>query len=263
MSSDTVDPKGTRAAGRLTKALRRIQRSQKLVAEMLGVTPQYLSAVKRGKRDLSDQLAMRFQETFGIAADWLLTGKEGMIADVAKAARHIDLGPPDIAHRGSHGRPGAFELVDMLLRPGRTSRRTLLTAVPVLQSPPDARPEASPHFTGTYTNVPNSYVGEFYCLVAGGRYEPTFHPGELLLVQNSQDPPLEPEDVDGRVCVARTDEDAPWELLGLRAVAQGGEVQVEAVPVTRPGAEKITVPWGQLRIAGVVVMAFRTVFQMP
>lgn len=43
----------------------------------------------------------------------------------------------------------------------------------------------------------------------------------------------------------------------------GREVQVEALPVTRQGGERMTVPWEQLTIAGVVAMAFRTVFQIP
>jgi transcriptional regulator with XRE-family HTH domain len=234
------------------------------VAKRLGITAPYLCSVKRGKRPLSPRLASRFEEVFGIGADWLLTAEGDMIVDVAKACRHMDLGPPDIAFSGSYGRPGAFEVVrNMLLWPGRTSRRASSTAVPVLEAPPDGRPEASKHFRGAYARLPDPYVGELYCLPADGGYEPVFRSGEFVLVQNIGDPQLEPEDVDGRVCVARTNEDGPWELLGLRVVGQRGDVQVEGTPVTRRGAERTTVRWEQLRIAGVVVMAFRTVFEMP
>ena len=154
-------------------------------------------------------------------------------------------------------------MVEMLLRPEEVARRASSTAVPVLEGPPDGRPEASPRFTGAYAKVPDPCVGEFYCLVADGRYEPVFRSGEFLLVRSTRGRPLEPEDIDGRVCVARTDEDAPWELMGLRVVAQGGEVQVEALPVIRRGAEEMTVPWEQLKIAAVAVMAFRARFPVP
>jgi ABC-type proline/glycine betaine transport system ATPase subunit len=56
---------------------------------------------------------------------------------------------------------------------------------------------------------------------------------------------------------------APGGLTGCFGKGPRGEAQVEALQVTRRGAERRTVPWAELEIAGVVVMAFRTVFQIP
>ena len=54
--------------------------SQTDVANMLGTTPQYISALFSGRKNVGKKQAVKFEELFGLSALWLLTGKGDMLS---------------------------------------------------------------------------------------------------------------------------------------------------------------------------------------
>lgn len=54
--------------------------SQTDVAKMLGTTPQYISALFSGRKNVGKKQAVKFEELFGLSASWLLTGKGNMLS---------------------------------------------------------------------------------------------------------------------------------------------------------------------------------------
>ena len=53
--------------------------SQTDVANMLGTSPQYISAIFSGRKNVGKKQAVKFEELFGLSASWLLTGKGDML----------------------------------------------------------------------------------------------------------------------------------------------------------------------------------------
>ena len=68
--------------------------TQLQLAQALGVTPQHISVIEKGKRSPSlDSLAKLAQE-LGVTTDYLITGKESVVSDiisVIKADKNLDL----------------------------------------------------------------------------------------------------------------------------------------------------------------------------
>ena len=54
--------------------------SQTDVANMLGTSPQYISAIFSGRKNVGKKQAVKFEELFGLSALWLLTGKGDMLS---------------------------------------------------------------------------------------------------------------------------------------------------------------------------------------
>lgn len=54
--------------------------SQTDVANMLGTSPQYISAIFSGRKNVGKKQAVKFEELFGLSASWLLTGKGNMLS---------------------------------------------------------------------------------------------------------------------------------------------------------------------------------------
>ncbi len=61
---------------RLTEALRQIPLTQRQIAERLRLSEGHLSAIKNGRRPLTEKVARDFEEQFGVRARWLLEGEE-------------------------------------------------------------------------------------------------------------------------------------------------------------------------------------------
>lgn len=64
---------------RLAEAMCGLPYAQKEIAETLGFAESHLSAVKNGRRPLTEKAAKLFELTYGIRAEWLLTGEEPML----------------------------------------------------------------------------------------------------------------------------------------------------------------------------------------
>jgi len=61
--------------------------TQQELAEALGLTPQHISAIEKGKRAPSLPSLAKLAEELGVTIDYLLTGKEGVITDTIPAIK--------------------------------------------------------------------------------------------------------------------------------------------------------------------------------
>lgn len=67
--------------------------SQVTLAELAGVSPQYLGQLERGLRDPSLGVAVRVARALGVSVDWLATGETSHSDELYEAARAM---PPQL-----------------------------------------------------------------------------------------------------------------------------------------------------------------------
>lgn len=88
--------------------------SQTDVAKMLGTTPQYISALFSGRKNVGKKQAVKFEELFGLSALWLLTGK----GDMLSTPIHAEEGSVQVIGNASNVNAGKTidSLVELLKR---------------------------------------------------------------------------------------------------------------------------------------------------
>ena len=88
--------------------------SQTDVANMLGTSPQYISAIFSGRKNVGKKQAVKFEELFGLSASWLLTGKGNMLSTPV----HAEEGSVQVMGNASNVNAGKTidSLVELLTR---------------------------------------------------------------------------------------------------------------------------------------------------
>lgn len=88
--------------------------SQTDVANMLGTSPQYISAIFSGRKNVGKKQAVKFEELFGLSASWLLTGKGDMLSTPV----HAEEGSVQVMGNASNVNAGKTidSLVELLKR---------------------------------------------------------------------------------------------------------------------------------------------------
>lgn len=88
--------------------------SQTDVANMLGTSPQYISAIFSGRKNVGKKQAVKFEELFGLSASWLLTGK----GDMMRTPVHAEEGSVQVMGNASNVNAGKTidSLVELLKR---------------------------------------------------------------------------------------------------------------------------------------------------
>lgn len=88
--------------------------SQTDVANMLGTSPQYISAIFSGRKNVGKKQAVKFEELFGLSASWLLTGKGNMLSTPV----HAEEGSVQVMGNASNVNAGKTidSLVELLKR---------------------------------------------------------------------------------------------------------------------------------------------------
>ena len=88
--------------------------SQTDVANMLGTSPQYISAIFSGRKNVGKKQAVKFEELFGLSALWLLTGKGDMLSTPV----HAEEGSVQVMGNASNVNAGKTidSLVELLKR---------------------------------------------------------------------------------------------------------------------------------------------------
>lgn len=88
--------------------------SQTDVANMLGTSPQYISAIFSGRKNVGKKQAVKFEELFGLSASWLLTGKGDMLSTPV----HAEEGSVQVIGNASNVNAGKTidSLVELLKR---------------------------------------------------------------------------------------------------------------------------------------------------
>ncbi len=79
---------------RIRKRRHELKITQQELARAIGVTPQHVSAIEDNKRDPSMSSLARLAQELGVTADYLITGKEGGIAEpipAIKADKRLNL----------------------------------------------------------------------------------------------------------------------------------------------------------------------------
>ena len=83
---------------------------QKIVAEYLQVTPQYINAICQGRKNVSKKFANLLQKEYNVNAGWLLTGNGEMTNDTGEAKEYdidvIMLPVINLDARGGFGENG-------------------------------------------------------------------------------------------------------------------------------------------------------------
>jgi len=64
-----------KAVGRRIRELRGFDKTQKVFAEGIGVSQNYLSAMEHGKVQIGAEILLTISERHGRSLEWLLTGK--------------------------------------------------------------------------------------------------------------------------------------------------------------------------------------------
>lgn len=88
--------------------------SQTDVANMMGTSPQYISAIFSGRKNVGKKQAVKFEELFGLSALWLLTGK----GDMLSTPIHAEEGSVQVMGNASNVNAGKTidSLVELLKR---------------------------------------------------------------------------------------------------------------------------------------------------
>ena len=88
--------------------------SQTDVANMLGTSPQYISAIFSGRKHVGKKQAVKFEELFGLSPLWLLTGK----GDMLSTPIHAEEGSVQVMGNASNVNAGKTidSLVELLKR---------------------------------------------------------------------------------------------------------------------------------------------------
>ncbi len=74
--------------GERVKQRRRILKiTQQQLAKALGMTPQHISAIEQNKGSPSLPVVTKLAEELGVATDYLLSGKEGIVTDTIPAIK--------------------------------------------------------------------------------------------------------------------------------------------------------------------------------
>ena len=84
---------------RLEEFLTKSGIKQRRVASVLGVMPQYINSICKGRKGISKKMANTLQEHFGVSAAWLLTGQGNMLIE----SEQNEEPAPVISYE--HGRP--------------------------------------------------------------------------------------------------------------------------------------------------------------
>jgi hypothetical protein len=295
MSSSSQSQQSERSL-RFAEALRLIQRPQARIAEILGISPGYVSHVKTGTRDLSEALASKMQRRFGFSMEWLLTGEGEMVADRSRAARYVDpddlpngttdametmfradlapgdLSPPTFREAFVKRFMAATELASPhLLFAQRASewRRCVLddlmnsATVPLLDELTGQCPEESEHFSGARIELPCPRAECLYCVRAHERWAPEFSQSEFLVIEQRPPDGWSKNEVDGEVCVVSGSKEDGLQLTHVHAVEEGDGVKLTIAPVPAGPGRKRTVAWADVQIHGVLRLCFRTRFPVP
>jgi len=72
---------------RIRKRRQILKITQQQLAQALGVTPQHISLIEQEKANPSLTLLPKLAEELGVSADYLLSGKEGIIIDIIPAIK--------------------------------------------------------------------------------------------------------------------------------------------------------------------------------
>ena len=88
--------------------------SQTDVANMLGTSPQYISAILCGHKSIGKKQAAKLEQLFGLSAPWLLTGK----GDMLRTPIHAEEGSVQVMGNASNVNAGKTidSLVELLKR---------------------------------------------------------------------------------------------------------------------------------------------------
>jgi len=262
----TTDEEQEHQAGdRFASAVRAIRLDQKGIAAKLRVTPGFLSHVKTHRRRLTADVALRVEEVFGFNHRWLLRGEAPVIADEDKAARYVEFASKDsladgtradLTLRDRHGQLVVFEAKGERRNPGRAPRVPAERFVPVLWDFGDGVPVGSWHFKNTFVRLAIPAAEELYAIRAGTQLQPTFRPGEILVLERRPPGEWRPEDVDGAVCMAKSKADAMWRLHYVNLTSKGNDPTLELAAVSGQAGDTEVYSWDEVEILGVVVLVF-------
>lgn len=256
--------------GRLALLLKFIARTQKQVAEELGISASHLSQQKTGARDLSESLALKMQQTFGVSAGWLLNGTGHIFDDPERASAYFefvlqavlpdDEGRADVVLWDAKGNRAALEMTEKLPWDRAERRRKMRMAKFELRNyATNTSIRTLTEEAGAFLQLPDFSSGEYYCLgPAPDRCG--IRPDEYLLLEARPADAWEPTELDGGICVASTDNQRAA-LFGLVVHRDREPAEVELLP-QEESAHQETVPWDRLRVLGRVVLVFRTEIQV-
>lgn len=72
---------------RIKKRRKALQVTQQELATTIGMTPQHISAIEKGKSSPSLDILPKIAESLGVTTDYLLTGREGIITGIIPAIK--------------------------------------------------------------------------------------------------------------------------------------------------------------------------------
>ena len=250
------------ASLRVAVALDAIRLKQREIARIFGVTPQHLSHVKTGLRSLSKRMAFKMEDHFGVSAEWLMTGQGDILSDPGKAAQYIEFereaGPlrHDFVYRDARGRRHVVDLEPDVPRHGKGS-------VALLDELVGHRIGIAEKSAGIHVKVP-FWVPEteFYSVRAAGHYGRLFRKDEFLLIQHAPESGWKPHQVDGRLCVIKSP-DGKCALSYLETKGSEDDMIFSVIPLSPARKKTFQIEWQDLKVAGIVVLAFRTHFRRP
>lgn len=176
---------------RLKNFLKREGITQKGLALQLGIAPQYLNAICKGRKNVSKPMAARIEELTGVSAAWLLTGKGRMRPDELPSgadAAHDD-GPAPVPDAS----PSGISLSDGSVNVGNT-------AVPMLNYA-KGRPYYNVDFSLGFDTLVNDqtrtpdYLINFrpynhcdcWCNAHGDSMHPTISSGDIVALKRIED----------------------------------------------------------------------------
>ncbi len=274
---------------RVAVALTAIQLPQKEIARLLDISAAYLSHVKSGARPLAESLALKIERTFGISLGWLLTGLGSMIADHERAREHVTFATEYLVDGRvradlvfwSKGQMHVVKFKEPGGMSGARRRHELQTAtLALLTEPAGSCPPPAPGRTGARVVLPCCAAdGSFYCLAARPEWSRFVRRDEVLLLEWRAPHEWRPDEVDGRICAAAIGEPSSPDLyhvsieqaegsprlrlltedLSLEQVMDSPRVRALAGGVDAD-EETSVMWWDEIRVSGVVLMAFRTEF---